>query len=151
MALSAQQLHHQQGYYQALPLEEVLSPIAPTPQHPSTAERHHHKATKYYQARQRVAKHHQRLAWLGTVCFTVFLVFGLLQVSRSLVENVVDLAKLGTEAASVNHIQGKAQSQQVFLTDAIAYYQSPQGTEALVRNYLNAAGPNEILVSLDAL
>lgn len=155
MALSAQQLQQQQGYYHPLPLEEVLTPIAPNsispvPQHLPSGE-YHQKAAKYQQARQRVARHQSRLAWLGTVCFTVFLVFGLLQVTRSLVENVADLAKLGAETTSVSEIQHKAQSQQAFLSDAINYYQSPQGTEALVRNYLNAAGPNEILISLDAL
>lgn len=133
--------------------EVVLTPLTPDhfPQQPQYVYGQRSLSDRVVQARQRAALHRQRLAWVGSLCFSVFLVFGLFQVSRALLENTTDIFKLQREAATVAQVNTYAQHQQQNLDDAIGYYASAEGTEAMIRDYLNAVGPNEILVSLESL
>lgn len=162
MAAAPQPKHPSQAHYSSvrphggvavpLPGDELLTPIAPkSSKRSSYSAKPLAQQAKFTQARQRMQAYHRRLAWVGTICFAVFVCFGLFQVSRAMLENTMDLAKLARESARVAHAQQQAKHQEGMLKNAMAYYQSAYGREALARDYLRVAGPNDIIVRLESL
>lgn len=87
-----------------------------------------------------------RLAWAGQLSMLIFLSFGLLQLSRALLENLSDIWLLSQEASHITAYHDAAASTQHQLANAIRYYGSAQGQQALIRNELGYVSGNEILV-----
>lgn len=88
------------------------------------------------------------LGMLGGIIFSLFLLFGTVQIGRALVENVGDLIKLSAESDYIEQAHVQSVQQRKAFKSQINFYNSSQGTESLIRNYLNATYPNEILVTL---
>ncbi len=96
--------------------------------------------------RQLTPRKPSRLAWVGQLSMLVFLGFGLLQLTRALIENASDIWLLSQEASHIVAYHNAAQTTQQQLAGAIRYYGSPQGQQALIRNELGYVSGNEILV-----
>ncbi len=122
------------------PLHELLPPVVPVRSAP--AQRRLQSKSNRFKKQQSLA------AMMGGILFTAFLLFGMVQVGRALVENVSDLVKLSSEANYIEHAHQQSLAQRQEFLSRIDFYQSTQGTESLIRNYLNATYPDEILVTL---
>jgi hypothetical protein len=112
------------------------APLAPTPQQPQQHPRVRHLSQRKP----------SRLAWLGQLSMLLFLGFGLLQLTRALVENMGDIWLLSQEAAHIVAYHDAAASTQNQLSNAIRYYGSKQGQQAPIRNELGYVSDNEILI-----
>jgi len=124
------------------PLEDtVLAPLPYSdPLHQTQIE------PRQQRVRQLSPRKPSRLAWAGQLSMLIFLGFGLLQLTRALVENLSDILLLSQEASHITAYHDAAANTQHQLANAIRYYGSPQGQQALIRNELGYVSGNEILV-----
>ncbi|MDH4378433.1 MAG: hypothetical protein QE263_00800 [Vampirovibrionales bacterium] len=125
------------------PLEDAL--LTPLP-YSEPLQSQPQEDPRQQRVRQLSPRKPSRLAWAGQVSMLIFLGFGLLQLSRALIENLSDILLLSQEASHIVAYHDAAATKQHQLASAIRYYGSPQGQQALIRNELGYVSGNEILV-----
>ena len=96
--------------------------------------------------RQLTQRKPSRFAWLGQLSMLLFLGFGLLQLTRALAENMSDIWLLSQEASHIVAYHEAATTTQSQLANALRYYSSQQGQQALIRNELGYVSDDEILI-----
>lgn len=86
--------------------------------------------------------------WVFYLMVNAALIFGLVQFGRTMVQGSMDLSRLISSHASVQHYHAETQAEHQLLSDKIQIYSSPSGIEELARNYLNMVGHHELPVRI---
>lgn len=83
------------------------------------------------------------------LCVMGAILFLMVQLVRSSISGLYQIAVLSQTQPVVEQYLQKTQNENRILKDQIKRYSSPNGLEELARNYLNLTGNNEILIQID--
>lgn len=89
-------------------------------------------------------KHTSRAEYILYAAINAALIFGLIQCTRALIGNSINVSHLVQSQASVQQFYKQTQHENQLLNDKIKLYSSASGIEELARNYLNMVGENEL-------